>query len=158
MNFRPVTLIKEFSDFSKNPWPRICKKTQKMRNLYRFFLAQNNLKGFKICPHYHLWSFRWISGPKLSKKNLVIFQKNHDPGYAKKLKKWEIFTDFFGRNNLKSFKIRPQHHLWSFRWISGPQLSKKNLVIFQKFHDPGHAKKLKQWEVYTKIIFASKQP
>ena len=121
MNFRPVTLKKELSDFSKIPWPRICKKTQKMRNLYKIFLARNNLKSFEIRPQHHCWSFWWISSWYFSKKNLVIFQKFHDPGYAKILKKWEIYTKFFlARNNLKSFEIRPQHHWWSFWWISGP--------------------------------------
>ena len=43
-NFRPVTLKKELSDFSKTPWPRICKKTQKMRNLYKIFFGSKQPK------------------------------------------------------------------------------------------------------------------
>ena len=61
MNFRPVTIKKELGDFSKIPWTRISKKTQKIRNLYKFFLARNNLKSLKIRLQHHLWSFRWIS-------------------------------------------------------------------------------------------------
>ena len=61
INFRPLTLKKELSDFSKIPWPRICKKTQKWKIYRKFFLARNNLKSFEIRPEHHFWSFRWIS-------------------------------------------------------------------------------------------------
>ena len=53
MNFRPVTLKKELGDFSKIPWPRICKKTQKWEIYTKFFLARNNLKSFEIRPQHY---------------------------------------------------------------------------------------------------------
>ena len=42
--------------------------------------------------------------------------------------------------------------------MSGPNLSKKKLAIFQKISDPGYAKKLKKCPSFTKILFCLKQP
>ena len=46
----------------------------------------------------HLRSPREISGRYLSKKKLVIFQEICDRGYAKKVKKSQIFKKFFFRS------------------------------------------------------------
>ena len=61
---------------------------------------------------------------------------------------------FFARNNLKRLKIRPQHHLFSTRQISGRYFSKKKLVIFQEICDPGYAKKVKKLATFEKFFFA----
>ena len=157
-NFRPVSLKKEVGHFSRNLWPRICKKSQKIGNLGKFFFARNDLKHLKIRLQHHLCSPRQISGRYLSKKKLVIFQEICDPGYAKKVKKLATFEKFFfARNDLKRLKILSQHHLCSPRKISGPYLSKKKLVIFEEICDPGYAKKVKKFQSFEKNFFRSKR-
>ena len=158
-NFRLVSLKKEVGHFSRNLWPRICKKVKKLATLEKFFFARNDLKHLKIRSQHHLCSPRQISGLYLSKKYLVIFQEICDPGYAKKVKKFPIFDKkIFARKNLKCLKICSQHHLFSPRQISGRYFSKKKLVIFQEICDPGHAKKVKKFQILEKFIFRSKRP
>ena len=119
-------LSKRSWSFSRNLWPRICKKVKKSRIFKKNFFARNNLKRLKIRSQHHLFSPRKISGPYLSKKKLVIFQEICDPGYAKKLKNFQFLKKiFFARNNLKCLKICSQHHLCSPRQISGRYFSKK---------------------------------
>ena len=124
----------------------------------KFF--RNNLKRLKIRSQHHLCSPRQISGQYLSKKKLVIFQEICDPGYAKKVKKFQNFWKnfFFARNDPKRLIIRSQHHLCSPRQISGQYLSKKKLVISQEICDPGYAKKVKKFPIFEKNFFRSKQP
>ena len=158
-NFRPVFRKKVVSHFSRNLWPRICKKSQKIGNLGKFFFARNDLKHLKIPSQHHLCSPQQISGRYLSKKKLVIFQEICDPGYAKKVKKLATFEKFFlARNDLKRLKILSLHHLCSPRQISGRYLSKKKLVIFQEICDPRYAKKVKKFPIFEKFFFRSKQP
>ena len=38
-NFRPVSLKKEVGHFSRNLWPRICKKSQKISNFWKKFFS-----------------------------------------------------------------------------------------------------------------------
>ena len=97
-NFRPVFCKKIVSHFSRNLWPRTCKKRQKIGNLGKFFFARNDLKHLKIRSQHHLCSPRQISGRYLSKKKLVIFQEICDPGYGKKVKKFQIFEKIFFRS------------------------------------------------------------
>ena len=158
-NFRPVFCKKVVSHFSRNLWPRICKKSQKIGNLGKFFFARNELKHLKIRSQHHLCSPRQISGRYLSKKELVIFQEICDPDMQKKSKNWLPSKKFFfARNDLKRLKILSQHHLCSPRKFSGPYLSKKKLVIFQEICDPGYAKKVKKFQIFEKNFFRSKQP
>ena len=125
-NFRPVFRKKVVSHFSRNLWTRICKKSQKIGNLGKFFFARNDLKHLKIRSQHNLCSPQQISGRYLSKKKLVIFQEICDPGYAKKVKKLATFEKFFfARNDLKHLKIRSQHNLCSPQQISGRYLAKK---------------------------------
>ena len=153
-NFRPVFLKKVVSHFSRNLWPRICKKVKKIANFQKKnFFAPNDLKRLKIRSQHNLCSPRKILGPYLSKKKLVIFQEICDPGYAKKVKKLATLENFyFARNDLKRLKIRSQHHLCSPRQISGRYLSKKKLVISQEICDPGYAKKSKNWQPWKIFI------
>ena len=74
------------------------KKSKNFKFLKKIFFARNNLKRLKIRSQHHLCSPRKISGPYLSKKKLVIFQEICDPGYAKKVKKFQIFEKIFFRS------------------------------------------------------------
>ena len=181
MNFRPVTLKKELGDFSKFYDPGYAKKLKKWEIYTKFISGSKQpkkLENTSATPFFEV-SDEFQAGNS-QKRTWWFIKKVHDPGYAKKLKKWEIYTKFifgskqpkklwntsatpflkfpmnfklvtlkkelsdlskkcmtpdmqknsknkkfmqnffFASNNLKSFKIRPQHHLWSFRWISGP--------------------------------------
>ena len=71
------------------------KKSKNFQFLKKNFFALNNLKCLKICSQHHLFSPRQISGRYFSKKKLVIFQEICDPGYAKKVKKFQIFKKKF---------------------------------------------------------------
>ena len=72
------------------------KKSQKSRIFKKKkFFARNDPKCLIIRSQHHLCSPRQISGQYLSKKKLVIFQEICDPGYAKKVKKFPIFENFF---------------------------------------------------------------
>ena len=155
-NFRPVSLKKEVGHFSRNLWPRICKKSQKKQVFKKkIFFPRNNLKRLRIRSQHHLCSPRKIAGPYLSKKKLVIFQEICDPGYAKKSKNREFSKkNFFARNNLKHLKIRSQHHLCSPRQISGRYFSKKKLVIFQEICDPRICKKSQKSKFSKKNFFS----
>ena len=74
------------------------KKSKNLKFSKKFFFARNDRKRLKIRSQYHLCSPRKISGRYLSKKKLVIFQEICDPGYAKKVKKFPIFENFFFRS------------------------------------------------------------
>ena len=97
-NFRSVSLKKEVGHFSRNLWPRISKKIKKLATFEKKFFPRNDLKRLKILSQHHLCSPRKISGQYLSKKKLVIFQEICDPGYAKKVKKFQIFEKKFFRS------------------------------------------------------------
>ena len=72
-----------------------AKKVKKLATFEKFFFARNDLKHLKIRSQHHLCSPQQISGRYLSKKKLVIFQEICDPGYAKKVKKFQIFEKNF---------------------------------------------------------------
>ena len=119
MNFKLVTLKKELSDFSKIPWPRICKKTQKMRNLYKIFFGSKQPKKLwntSAIPFLKFpMNFKLVT---LKKELNDLSKKCMTPGMQKNSKNEKLIQNLFlARNNLKSFETRPQHHFWSFRWI-----------------------------------------
>ena len=102
MNFRPLTLKKELSDFSKIPWPRICKKTQKMRNLYKIFFGSKQPKKLWNTSATPFLKFPMNFKLVTLKKELSDLSKNAWPRVCKKLKKWEIYTKFiFGSKQPK---------------------------------------------------------
>ena len=74
------------------------KKSKNFKFLKNFFFAQNDPKRLIICSQHHFCSPQKISGRYLSKKKLVIFQEICDPGYAKKVKKFQIFEKIFFRS------------------------------------------------------------
>ena len=48
-NFRPVSLKKEVGHFSRNLWPRICKKSQTISNFWKiFFSLETTLNALKF--------------------------------------------------------------------------------------------------------------
>ena len=184
-NFRPVSLKKEVGHFSRNLWPRICKKSKKTGYLRKFFFSlettQNALKFVRntICAVHdkfqagifqkRSWSFSRNLWPRickksqkisnLQKKNFMLettlnafkfvcnticavhdkfqasisqkrswsfFKKSVTPDMQKKSKNFQFLKKiFFPRNNLKCLKICSQHHLCSPRQISGRYFSKK---------------------------------
>ena len=90
-NFRPVSLKNYLVIFQEICDPAYEKKEKKLTKFEKNFFTRNNLKRLKIRSQHHLCSPRQISGRYLSKKKLVIFQEICDPGYAKKVKKFQIF-------------------------------------------------------------------
>ena len=93
-----ISQKRRWSFFKKSVTPDMQKKSKNFKFLKKFFFAQNNLKCLKICSQHHLCSPQQISGRYLSKKKLVIFQEICDPGYAKKVKKFQIFEKIFFRS------------------------------------------------------------
>ena len=89
---------KELVIFQEICDPGYAKKVKKLATFEKKFFARNDLKRLEILSQHHLWSPRKISGPYLSKKKLVIFQEICDPGYAKKVKKFQIFEKIFFRS------------------------------------------------------------
>ena len=83
----------------------------------------------------------------------------HDPGYAKKLKKWEIYTKFiFGSKQPKKLWNTSATPFLKFPMNFQLVTLKKELSDLSKKCMTPDAKKLKKWEIYTKFIFGSKQP
>ena len=184
-NFRPVSRKKVVSHFSKNLWPRTCKKSQKISNFWKkFFSLETTLNALKfvrntICAVHdkfqagisqkRSWSFSRNLWPRICKKsqktgylrkfffslettqNALKFVRNticavHDkfPVGISQKRRWSFFkksvtTDmqkksknfkflkknFFARNNLKCLKICSQHNWCSPRQISDRYFSKK---------------------------------
>ena len=158
-NFRSVSLKKEVGHFSRNLWPGYAKKVKKLATFEKFFFARNDLKRLKILSQHHLCSPRKFSGPYLSKRKLVIFQEICDPGYAKKVKKFQIFEKIFFRSKraktpYDSFATPFVQSTKNFRLVS----SKKMFVIFQEICDPGYAKKVKKFQIFEKTFLRSKRP
>ena len=84
--------------FKKSVTPDMQKKSKNWLPSKKFFFARNDPKRLKIRSQHHLCSPRQISGRYLSKKTLVIFQEICDHGYAKKVKKFQIFGKIFFRS------------------------------------------------------------
>ena len=155
-NFRPVSLKKEVGHFSRNLWPRICKKSQKKQVFKKkFFFPRNNLKRLKIRSQHHLCSPRKIAGLYLSKKKLVIFQEICDPGYAKKSKIANFQKNFFSlkttQNALKFVRntICAVHDKFPVGIYQ-----KRCWSFFKKSVTPDMQKKSKNFKFLEKFFFA----
>ena len=158
-NSRSVSLKKEVGHFLRNLWPGYAKKVKKLATFEKNFFARNDLKRLKILSQHHLCSPRKFSGPYLSKKKLVIFQEICDPGYAKKIKKFQIFEKKFFRSKraktpYDSFATPFVQSTKNFRPVS----LKKEWVIFQEICDPGYAKKVKKFQIFEKKFFSLETP
>ena len=135
------------------------KKSKNREFWKKNFFARNNLKRFKIRLQHHLCSPRKISGPYLSKKKLVIFQEICDPGYAKKVKKFQIFEKKFFRSKraktpYNSFATPFVQSTTNFR----PVFCKKVVSHFSRNLLPWICKKVKKSPIFEKKFFRSKQP
>ena len=155
-NFRPVFLKKVVSHFSRNLWPWICKKSQKKKIFKKkIFFPRNNLKRLKIRSQHHLCSPRKISGPYLSKKKLVIFQEICDPGYAKKVKKFQVFEKFF----FPSKRAKTPYNLFATAFVQStknfrPVSFKKEVGHFSRNLLPRICKKSQKISNFWKIFFS----
>ena len=154
-NFRPVSLKKEVGHFSRNLWPRICKKSQKISNFWKnFFSLETTLNALKfVCNTICAVHDKFQVGIS-QKRSWSFFKKSVTPDMQKKSKNFQFLKKiFFARNNLKCLKICLQHHLCSPQQISGRYLSKKKLVIFQEICNPRYAEKVKKLALLKKILF-----
>ena len=105
--------------FSRNLWPRICKKSQKTGYLLKKFFsletAQNALKFVRntICAVHDKFPVGIYQ-----KRCWSFFKKSVTPDMQKKSKNFKFLEKFFfARNTLKCLKICSQHHLCSPRQI-----------------------------------------
>ena len=154
-NFRSVSLKKEVGHFSRNLWPGYAKKVKKLAIFEKIFFARNDLKRLKILSQHHLCSPREFSGPYLSKKKLVIFQEICDPGYAKKVKKFQIFEKKFFRSKraktpYDSFATPFVQSTKNFRPVS----LKKEVGHFSRNLWPRICKKSQKTGYLRKIFFS----
>ena len=126
-NFRPVSLKKEVGHFSRNLWPRICKKSQKISNFWKiFFSLETTLNALKFVRNTICAVHDKFQAGISQKRSWSFFKKSVTPDMQKKSKNFQSSKkNFYARNNLKHLKIRLQHHLCSPRQISGRYLSKK---------------------------------
>ena len=148
INFRSVSIKKDVGHFSRNLWPRICKKSQKILNFWKnFFSLETLLNALKFVHNTICAVHDKFQAGISQKRSCSFFKKSVTPDMQKKSKK-QVFKKnfFFPRNNLKRLKTGSQHHLFSPRKIAGPYLSKKKVVIFQEICDPSYAKKSKNRE------------
>ena len=158
-NFRPVFLKKVVSHFSRNLWPWISKKSQKISNFWKnFFSLETTLNALKFFRNTICAVHNKFQAGISQKRSWSFFKKSVTLDMQKKSKDLQFLKKFFfARNNLKCLKICSQHHLCSPQQISGRYFSKKKLVIFQEICDPGYAKKVKKFQVFEKIFFRSKR-
>ena len=158
-NFRSVSLKKDVDHFSRNLWPRICKKSQKISNFWKnFFSLETTLNVLKFVRNTICAVHDKFQADISQKRSWSFFKKSVTLDMQKKSKDLQFLKKiFFARNNLKCLKICSQHHLCSPQQISGRYFSKKKLVIFQEICDPGYAKKVKKFQVFEKIFFRLKR-
>ena len=165
-NFRPVSLKKAVSHFSRNLWPWICKKSKKTGYLRKFFFSlettQNALKFVRniICAVHDKFPVG-IS----QKRRWSFFKKSVTLDIKKKSKNLQFLKkNFFARNNLKCLKICSQHHLCSPRHSQHhprqnfrPVSLKKEVGHFSRNLWPWICKKVKKFAIFEKIFFRSKK-
>ena len=81
------------------------------------------------------------------------------PDLQKSSKNLEILIKFLFLETTKKVFIHNQNNILDSFWrILGSYNENEDLVIFEKFHDPGPAKKFKKFGNILKKIFFSKQP
>ena len=133
MNFRPVTLKKELSDFSKIPWPQICKKTQKMRNLYKIFFGSKQPKKLWNTSPIPFLKFPMNFKLVTLKKELSDFSKIPWPRICKKTQKMRIlYKIFFSSKQPKKLWNTSATPLVKFLMNFRPVTLKKGLTDFSK--------------------------
>ena len=158
-NFRSVSLKKEVGHFSRNLWPWICKKSQKISNFWKiFFSLETTLNALKFVRNTICAVHDKFQADISQKRSWSFFKKSVTPDMQKKSKNFQFLKKiFFSRNNLKCLKICSQHYLCSPRQISGRYFSKK-VSHFSRNLWPWICKKSKKIANLQKIFFRSKQP
>ena len=137
MNFRPLTLKKELSDFSKIPWPRICKKTQKMRNLYKIFFGSKQPKKLWNTSATPFLKFPMNFKLVTLKKELSDFSKIPWPRICKKTRKMRnLYKIFFGSKQPKKLWNTSAIPFLKFLMNFRPLTLKKDLSDFSKISWP----------------------
>ena len=155
-NFRPVFLKKVVSHFSRNLWPRICKKSQKTGYLRKIFFSlettQNALKFVRntICAVHEKLQAR-IS----QKRSWSFFKKSVTP-VMQKSKKIANFQK-------KNFSLETTQNALKFvcnticavheKFQAGIS-QKRSWSFFKKSVTPGYAKKVKKLPILKKNFFA----
>ena len=135
--------------------PGYAKKVKKLAIFEKFFFARNDLKRLKILSQHHLCSPRKFSGPYLSKKKLVIFQEICDPGYAKKVKKFQIFE----KNFFRSKRAKTPYDSFATPFVQStknfsPVSLKKEVGHFSRNLWPRICKKSQKTGYLRKIFFS----
>ena len=158
-NFRPVSLKKVVSHFSRNLWPRICKKSQKISNFWKiFFSLQTTLNALKfvrntICAVHDKFPVG-IS----QKRSWSFFKKSVTPDMQKKSKNFQFLKIFFfARNNLKCLKIFCNTICALHDKFQAGISQKRSWSFFKKSVTPDMQKKSKNFQ-FLKNFFRSKQP
>ena len=84
-NFRPVFLKKVVSHFSRNLWPRICKKSQKISNFWKNFCSlETTLNALKFfCNTICALQDKFQAGIS-QKRSWSFFKKSVTPDMQKK--------------------------------------------------------------------------
>ena len=95
MNFRPVTIKKELGDFSKIPWTRISKKTQKIRNLYKIFFGSKQPKELENTSATPFVKFPMNFRPVTLKRTWWFFKNSMNPDKQKNSKNQKFIPKFF---------------------------------------------------------------
>ena len=144
MNFKLVTLKKELSDFSKIPWPRICKKTQKMRILYKIFFSSKQPKKLWNTSATPLVKFLMNFRPVTLKKGLTDFSKISWRICKKTLKMRNLYKIFFSSKQPKKLRNTSATPLVKFLMNFRPVTLKKELSdLSKKCMTPGMQKNSK---------------
>ena len=88
-NIRTQSFLKNFMT------PDLQKSSKNLEFFKNFFLLETTKKVLIYVPNTILGSFSEFQAPIFEYKDLVIFEIFHDPGPAKKFKKFEIFQKIF---------------------------------------------------------------
>ena len=164
-NFRPVSLKKEVGHFSRNLWPRISKKSQKISNFWKNFFSletsQNALWFVRntICAVHE----KFQAGIS-QKRSWSFFKKSVTPDKQKKSKNFKFLKKFFFAlwNEQKSQNVT----LWfALKFVRNTICAvhdkfqagisqKRSWSFFKKSVTPDMQKKSKNWLIFRKNFFS----
>ena len=95
-NFRSVSLKKEVGHFSRNLWPRICKKSQKISNFWKYFFSlEATLNALKFVRNTICAVHDKFQAGISQKRSWSFLKKSVTPDMQKKKKKLATFEKFF---------------------------------------------------------------
>ena len=155
-NFRPVFLKKVVSHFSRNLWPWICKKSQKISNFWKKnFSLETTLNALKFVRNTICAVHNKFQAGISQKRSWSFFKKSVTPDMQKKVKKFQIFEKKIFRSKraktpYNSFATPFVQSTTNFRSVS----LKKEVGHFSRNLWPGYAKKVKKLATFEKFFFA----